>query len=165
MPVAACRRSETAWNVTVEVHHIVVPAKDKLATAGFLADVLGLEAEAGSGECVRIRGSNGLAIDLSRTRACWAFQCAFLVSSAEFDAALSRIGRGTINFYSSFDGTGRSEINRSESGGRRIYFDDPEGHLFELIEQEDASAAQNRIMAVAIKVTATKDLLAARGSS
>jgi hypothetical protein len=153
MLVAACRRSQTAWKVTVEVNQIVVPAKDKLATAGLLADVLGLEAEAGSGESVRIRGSNGLTIDFSGTKPCWAFQCAFLVSAAEFDTALSRISRGAINFYSSFDGSGRGQINRSESGGRRIYFDDHDGHLFELIEQLDASAAQNRIMAVAIKLT------------
>jgi hypothetical protein len=153
MPVAACRRSKTAWKVTVEVNQIVIPATDKLATAGLLADILGLEVEVRSAGCVRIRGCNGPTIDFSETKACWAFQCAFLVSALEFDAALSRISRGAINFYSSFDGRGRGEINRSECGGRRIYFDDPDGHLFELIEQLDASVPENRIMAVAIKLS------------
>jgi len=82
-----CRRSETAWNVAVEVNHIVIPAEDTRATAGLLAHVLGLEVEADSGEFVRIRTIDGLTIDFSEPKSCWAFQCAFLVSDAEFDAA------------------------------------------------------------------------------
>lgn len=147
-----CRRSETAWNVAVEVNHIVIPAEDTRATAGLLAHVLGLEVEADSGEFVRIRTIDGLTIDFSEPKSCWAFQCAFLVSDAEFDAALSRINSGTINFYSAFDGTGRGEINHLH-GGRCIYFDDAGGHLFELIEQPAASVTESRIKAVAIKLT------------
>jgi catechol 2,3-dioxygenase-like lactoylglutathione lyase family enzyme len=153
MPVPSlCRRSETAWNVAVEVNHIVIPAKDKWAAAGLLAFILGLEAEADSGHFVRLRGSDELTLDFSESNACWAFQCAFLVSDAEFDAALSRMNSGPINFYAAYDGTGRGEINRLH-GCRSIYFDDPNGHLFELIEQLDAPAPDGRIKAVAIKLT------------
>jgi catechol 2,3-dioxygenase-like lactoylglutathione lyase family enzyme len=149
--VPVCRRSETALNIAVEVNHIVIPAKDKRATAELLACVLGLEVGGCSGEFVRIRGSNGLTLDFSEFNACGAFQCAFLVSDVEFDAALSRINRGAINFYAQFDRTGLREINRRD-GGRCIYFDDPDGHLFELIEQLDASAIDSRVKALAIKL-------------
>ena len=44
------------------------------------------------------------------------------------------------------------EINWRD-GSRCIYFDDPDGHLFELIEQLDASATDSRIKAVAIKLS------------
>jgi catechol 2,3-dioxygenase-like lactoylglutathione lyase family enzyme len=151
MPVPVCRRSETALNVAVEVNHIVIPAKDKRATAELLADVLGLEVEGCFGEFVRIRGSNGLTLDFSKSIACWAFQCAFLVNDSEFDAALSRINSGSINFYAEFDRTGFGEINWGD-GSRCIYFDDPDGHLFELIEQPDASSTDSRLKALAIKL-------------
>jgi len=151
MPVPVCRRSEAALNMAVEVNHIVIPAKDKRATAELLAYILGLEVEGCVGEFVRIRGDNGLTLDFSESNACWAFQCAFLVNDAEFDAALSRINSGAIHFYAEFDRTGFGDINWRD-GCRCIYFDDPNGHLFELIEQPDASATDSCLKAVAIKL-------------
>jgi catechol 2,3-dioxygenase-like lactoylglutathione lyase family enzyme len=149
--VPVCRRSETALNVAVDVNHIGIPTKDKRATAELLAYVLGLEVEGCFGEFVRICGSSELTLDFSESNACWAFQCAFLVSDVEFDAALSRIIRGTINFYAASDRTGLREINWRD-GSRCLYFDDPDGNLFELIEQLDASASDSRLKAVAIRL-------------
>ena len=149
--VPFCRRSKTALNIAVEVNHIEIPAKDKRATAELLAYVLGLEVEGRFGESVRILQSNGLTLEFSECNACWAFQCAFLIDDAEFDAALSRINSGAIQFYAEFDRTGFGDIN-SRDGCRCIYFDDPNGHLFELIEQLDESASESRIKAVAIKL-------------
>jgi len=150
--VPVCRRSETALNIAVEVNHIVIPAKDKRATAELLAYVLGLEVEGRFDESVRILRSNGLTLEFSECNACWAFQCAFLLSDVEFDAALSRIDSGAINFYAEIDRTGFAKINR-RYGSRCIYFDDPNGHLFELIEQLDSSATDNRLRALAIKLS------------
>ena len=149
---AVCRRSKTALRVVVEVNHIVIPARNKHATAELLAAILGVDVEGDSDRFVRIRATNGLTVDFSDARAAEAFQCAFLVSREKFDAALSRIYRAAINFYAAFDRKGRGEINRIH-GGRGIYFDDPDGHLFELIEQLDTSAYDRRIKAVAIKCT------------
>ena len=149
--VPVCRRSETALNIAVEINHIVIPARDKRATAELLAYVLGLEVEGCLGESVRILRSNELTLEFSESDACWAFQCAFLLSDVEFDAALSRINRGAINFYAEFDRTGLREINWRD-GSRCIYFDDPDAHLFELIEQRDASATDSHIKALAIKL-------------
>jgi catechol 2,3-dioxygenase-like lactoylglutathione lyase family enzyme len=147
---AVCRRPKTRLKIAVEVNRIVVPARDKRATAELLACILGLEVEADSGRFVRIRSKDGLTLDFSEPEAGVALQCAFLVSGPEFDSALLRINRGAINFYAAFDGTGRGEINRLH-GGRGIYFDDPDGHLYELIERLDASAIDSCIKSVAIK--------------
>ncbi len=148
-----CRRAKTALKIAVEVNQIVIPAKDKRAAAGLLAYILGLEVEGVSSRFVRIRKGDGLTLDFSEPTA-WhgLLQCAFLVSRAEFDDVLSRLNRGGINFYAAFDGKGRGEINRLHDG-RGIYFDDPDGHLFELIERLGASAPDSRIKAVAIKLT------------
>ncbi len=150
--VPVCRRSETALNIAVEVNHIAIPAKDKRATAELLAFVLGLEVDGCVGEFIRIRERNGLTLDFCGSNACWAFQCAFLLSDVEFDAALSRINSGAINFYAEIDRAGFGEINRRD-GSRCIYFDDPDGHLFELIEELDASATDSCLRAVAIKLS------------
>jgi catechol 2,3-dioxygenase-like lactoylglutathione lyase family enzyme len=149
-----CQRS--AVSIAVEVNHIVIPARDKRASARLLAYILGLEVDADPDHFVRIHGNDGLTIEFSEPQGWWALQCAFLVGVAEFEAALSRIKRGTIDFYATFDGTGRGEINRLH-GARSIYFDDPDGHLFELIEQTDVPAPGSRIKAVAIKLTNRSD--------
>src|SRR5271166_794887 len=143
-------------NIAVEVNHITIPAKDKRASAQLLAYILGLEVGPEMGPFVRVRASsengNGLTLDFSDDKDCRLLQCAFLVSVAEFDVALSRIKREAIKFYSKFDGTEACQINRLH-GGRGVYFDDSSGHLFELIEQSDGTAADSRIKAFAIKVT------------
>jgi catechol 2,3-dioxygenase-like lactoylglutathione lyase family enzyme len=143
-------------NLAVEVNHIVVPAKDKWASARLLADILGLEAECESGDFVRVRASNGLTLDFSEPKDFWSVQCALVVGENEFDAACSRLKRATVRFYAELDGTGCGEINRRH-GRRGIYFDDPNGHLFELIEQPDSSASGSCIKAVAIKWTCRGD--------
>src|SRR5437660_9529487 len=57
---------------------------------------------------------------------------AFLVSEAEFDAALSRIRAAGVAHYANFRRERPGEINHLY-GGRGVYFDDPNGHLLELI--------------------------------
>ena len=126
--------------IAVEVDHIVVPARDPRATAELLAYILGLEVQGGA----IVRSGDGLALDVSESRHCYAFQCAFLLSGAEFDAALVRIRRARIDFYATFDGKGPGELNL-QHGARGLYFNDSDNHLFELIEH------RSPIKAVAIK--------------
>jgi catechol 2,3-dioxygenase-like lactoylglutathione lyase family enzyme len=57
---------------------------------------------------------------------------AFLVSEGEFDAALVRIKAAGVAFYADFNRAGRGQINRL-CGGRGLYFEDPDGHLLEII--------------------------------
>lgn len=133
--------------MAVEVNHIVVPASDQLATAELLAHILGLEIQDGHS----VRSIDGLTLDFVKPQssAC-VLQCAFLLNGAEFDMALARIRRAGIDFCARFDGKGRGELNL-QHGARGLYFNDLDNHLFELIEQSDASACDMSIKAVAIK--------------
>jgi catechol 2,3-dioxygenase-like lactoylglutathione lyase family enzyme len=54
------------------------------------------------------------------------------VSDAEFDRALARLRAAGIRFYADPRRSRIDEINHS-FGGRGFYFDDPDGHLLELI--------------------------------
>lgn len=118
--------------MAVELNHIIVPAKDKQASAEFLAGILGLEAGPQWSIFVPVRTSNGVTLDYVDADQFRPQHYAFLVSDTEFDSALSRIQSAGIQFYADFDRAGRGEINHLY-GGRGFYFDDPNGHLLELI--------------------------------
>jgi catechol 2,3-dioxygenase-like lactoylglutathione lyase family enzyme len=57
---------------------------------------------------------------------------AFLVGDAEFDAAFARIEKAGLAYWADPHKGKPGEINH-HWGGRGIYFEDPSGHLLELI--------------------------------
>jgi catechol 2,3-dioxygenase-like lactoylglutathione lyase family enzyme len=116
----------------VELNHIIIPAKDKRASAEFLAGVLGLQAGPEWSHFIPVRTSNGVTLDYADAVEFRPQHYAFLVSETEFDSALSRIKSAGIAIYADFTRSGRGEINHLY-GGRGFYFDDPNGHLLELI--------------------------------
>ena len=118
--------------MTTELNHMIIPAKDKWASARFLARILDLEAGPEWGPFVPIRTSNGVTLDFAEWKETRAMHCAFLVSDAGFDRGLARLKELGVAFYANFDKSGPGEINRLY-GGRGVYFEDPNGHLFELI--------------------------------
>jgi catechol 2,3-dioxygenase-like lactoylglutathione lyase family enzyme len=120
--------------VSVELNHIIVPAKEKWTSARFLAAILGLEVGPQWGPFVPLRTSNGVTLDFVDATAFETYHCAFLVSDEEFEAALARLRDKGIAFYADFMRKRSGEINHLY-GGRGVYFDDPDGHLLELITQ------------------------------
>jgi catechol 2,3-dioxygenase-like lactoylglutathione lyase family enzyme len=118
--------------MATELNHMIIPAKDKPASAHFLAQILGLSVAPEWGPFVPIRTSNGVVLDFAEETEVRAMHCAFLVGDAEFDAALARLEALGVTFYADFNKAGRGMVN-CLYGGRGVYFDDPNGHLFELI--------------------------------
>jgi catechol 2,3-dioxygenase-like lactoylglutathione lyase family enzyme len=138
--------------MAVELNHIIVHAKDKWASARFLADILGVEAGPLWAHFVPVRTSNGVTIDFADSTHVRSQHCAFLVGDAEFDAALARIRASGCRTYAEFDGTGVGEINRLY-GGRGVYFNDPDGHVFELITKPYGATPEQWINGVAVKAS------------
>ena len=120
--------------MSVQLNHIIVPAKEKWASANFLADILGLQVGPQWGPFVPLRTSNGVTLDFVDATDFEVHHCAFLVSEEEFGAALNRMLDKGITFYADFMRKRCGEINHLY-GGRGVYFDDPDGHLLELITQ------------------------------
>jgi catechol 2,3-dioxygenase-like lactoylglutathione lyase family enzyme len=116
------------------LNHTIIPAADKWASAKFLAAILGLETGPEWGPFVPIRLANGVTLDFAEAAGFRPLHYAFLVDEAEFDGALARLKSAGAAFYADFDRSGHGEINHLY-GGRGVYFDDPNGHLFELITQ------------------------------
>jgi catechol 2,3-dioxygenase-like lactoylglutathione lyase family enzyme len=114
------------------LNHLIVPARDKHASAQFLADILGVQVEPPWGHFVPVRTSNGVALDFIDSKDVRTQHYAFLVDDAEFDAGFAKIKDRGIPYYARPDKSGPGEINRYW-GGRGVYFEDPDGHLLELI--------------------------------
>jgi hypothetical protein len=67
---------------------------------------------------------------------------AFLVSDSEFDEIFARIRDRKLDYWADPGQTKRGEINRHD-GGRGLYFEEPNGHLLEIITRPYGSGGWN----------------------
>jgi catechol 2,3-dioxygenase-like lactoylglutathione lyase family enzyme len=67
---------------------------------------------------------------------------AFLVSEAEFDEIFDRVRDRKLTYWADPAQKQQGEINRHD-GGRGVYFEDPNGHLLEIITRPYGSGGWN----------------------
>ncbi len=115
-----------------ELNHIIIPAHDKEASAKFLGDILGVKPDKQWGPFIPLRTSNGVTLDFVDSKDVRTQHYAFLVDDREFDAGLARLKKDGIKIYGGPHKEQPGEINRHD-GGRGVYFEDPNGHLLEMI--------------------------------
>jgi len=115
-----------------ELNHLIIWVKDKHESAKFLADVLGVQPAPQWGPFIPVRTANGVTLDFIDSPEVRGQHYAFLVDDREFDAGLERLKKDGVTIYSHPDKSGVGEINH-HYGGRGFYFEDPSGHLMELI--------------------------------
>jgi catechol 2,3-dioxygenase-like lactoylglutathione lyase family enzyme len=121
--------------MSVELNHTIVAARDRQASAAFLADVLGLAAPTTFGPFVVVEVANGVNLDFADADADGDIapqHYAFLVSEDEFDEIFARIQQRDLPYWADPGRRRPGEINRND-GGRGVYFPDPDGHLLEII--------------------------------
>ncbi|MFE2839525.1 VOC family protein [Streptomyces mirabilis] len=119
--------------MAVELNHTIVAAHDKMASARFLADLLGLEVAPEYGPFVPVRMPNGVTLDYMDTAGSISPQhYAFLVSEDDFDAIFARIREAGLTYWADPHRHHPGEINHND-GGRGAYFDDPNGHNLEIL--------------------------------
>ncbi|MDQ4103168.1 MAG: VOC family protein [Actinomycetota bacterium] len=129
--------------MAVELNHTVVPARDKLASAMFLTDLLGLPAPTSFGPFLVVTLGNGVSLDFVDASDDISPQhYAFLVSEAEFDSIFSRIQAQELEYWADPSHNRPREINRRD-GGRGVYFDDPDGHVLELLTRPYGSGTES----------------------
>ncbi len=115
-----------------QLNHIIIPAHDKDASAKFLGDILGVKPDRQWGPFIPVRTANGVTLDFVDSKDVRTQHYAFLVDNKEFDAGLARLKKDGIKIYAGPHKEGLGEINHHD-GGRGVYFEDPNGHLLELI--------------------------------
>lgn len=130
--------------MSVQLNHTIVWCRDQQLSAVFLADVLGLEPPRRFLHFLIVDLENGVSLDYYETgKTPSAQHYAFLVSEAAFDAAFSRLRSRGLQYWADPARTQSGEINR-HFGGRGVYFQDPDGHLLELITRPYGSEAELR---------------------
>jgi catechol 2,3-dioxygenase-like lactoylglutathione lyase family enzyme len=119
--------------MTVKLNHTIVYSRDKRAAANFFAEVFGLPAPARFGPFLVVEVGNEVSLDFYEGEGKIASQhYAFLVSEPEFDQIFGRIKARALAYWADPGQSRQGEINRHD-GGRGVYFEDPSGHLLEII--------------------------------
>ena len=117
----------------VKLNHTIVHARDKAESARFYAEVFGFPEPVAFGPFLGVQTANEVTLDFFETDEDVDVQhFAFLVSDAEFDAIFARVKARGLDFWADPGRTRMGEINRL-FGGRGVYFQDPCGHLLEII--------------------------------
>lgn len=128
--------------MSVLFNHTILSAHDGEASAAFLSEVLALPDPVRWGPFWMVRTDNGANLDYMNVEHDIVPQhYAFLVDEAAFDAILGRVQKRGLPHW--FDPARvRHGINHHD-GGRGVYFDDPNGHLLELITRPYGSGGWN----------------------
>jgi catechol 2,3-dioxygenase-like lactoylglutathione lyase family enzyme len=119
--------------MAVTLNHTIVWCSDKVRSARFMTDLLGLPPAKPFYHFLVVELDNHVSLDFYQRKGEVARQhYAFLVGEAEFDAAYGRIGAQGLTYWADPAQARPGEINRND-GGRGLYFEDPDGHLLEII--------------------------------
>src|SRR5216683_5688487 len=120
-------------SVSVQLNHTIVSCRDQQLSAAFLSRILGLPPATRFGPFLVVETDNGVSLDFAETSGQIAAQhYAFLVGEEEFDAAFGRIREQDLPYWADPGRTQRGAVNQRD-GGRGLYFQDPDGHLLEII--------------------------------
>jgi len=128
--------------MAIRLDHTIVPAKDKVASAKFFAEIFGLKvtrqahfAEVQINETLtfafadgpEVWGEAGFDPKISQSH-----HYAFHISDADFDAIFNRVKAEGISYGSGPFSHTDGKIN-TRRGGRGFYFEDLNGHLLEVM--------------------------------
>ncbi len=120
--------------MNVQLNHTIVWCRDKRKSSSFLIDILGLaDAAIPFGPMLVVKLGNGVSLDFYDQDGAIASQhYAFLVGESDFDAIFARIKEQGLTYWAA-PGKLRAGETYQHNGGRGVYFDDPDGHLLEVM--------------------------------
>jgi catechol 2,3-dioxygenase-like lactoylglutathione lyase family enzyme len=129
--------------MSVQLDHTIVAARDKKASAEFLARILGLKVKAPFGPFLPVEVDNTVNLDFMDTEEgkIAPQHYAFLVSDDEFNAIFERIQKSKIAYYADPEHKMPRQINHRD-GGRGFYFEDPDGHNLEILTRRYGSGGR-----------------------
>jgi catechol 2,3-dioxygenase-like lactoylglutathione lyase family enzyme len=141
--------------MAAKLNHTIVSARDGDASALFLSEVLGVAPPIRLGPFALVTVGDQLTLDFMDTDGDIKSQhYAFLVSETEFDQIFGRIEQRRLPYWADPHQTKPGQINHWDDG-RGVYFEDPNGHLLEILTRSYGSAgtlAQNPHPLVAERV-------------
>ena len=127
--------------MTIRLDHTIVPAKNKIASAEFFAEIFGLTVK--RGHFAQVQVNESLTLDFADEAEPWggpgfdpragqSHHYAFHVSETEFEAIFGRVRAKGLPYGSGPDHHTDGALY-TRRGGRGFYFEDPYGHLLEVM--------------------------------
>ncbi len=127
--------------VSVQLNHTIVSCRDQQRSAAFLTGILGLAPATRFGLFLVVATGNDVSLDFAEASRDIASQhYAFLVGEEEFDATFGRIREKELPYWADPGKNQRGTVNYRD-GGRGLYFEDPDGHLLEIITRPYGSGS------------------------
>ncbi len=118
----------------IELDHVIVSARDRVASARLLASLLDVPwDETALGIFSAVYVNPGLTLDFITTDEAFPIEhFCFRVSNADFDAILKRLELAGIGWRGDVHGPNDGKIGTAH-GGRNIYWDEPDRHRWEIL--------------------------------
>lgn len=125
----------------IALDHLIVPSRDRQAAAARLGSVLGVPwAASGAGPFSAVYVSDSLTLDFDQADGAFpVLHYCFRVGEARFDALLARLKQYGIAYRSTPHGSDDFQVNTGH-GGRIVYWNEPEGHVWEALTVSYARA-------------------------
>ena len=119
----------------VQLNHTIVWCRDKRTSAAFITQLLGLSAATPFGQMLVVKLANGVSLDYFDSDGKIAMQhYAFLVDEDTFEDVFARVRERGLRYWAD-PGKQRAGETYVHNGGRGVYFNDPDGHLLEIMTQ------------------------------
>ncbi len=119
--------------MSINFNHTIVHATDKKESATFLAEILGLAPPEPFVHFLVVSFQNGVSLDFIETGDRFDKQhYAFHVSEKEFDKIFERIKGRRLTYWADPGRVKKNETYKHRNG-RGVYFEDPSGHLYEIL--------------------------------
>jgi len=117
----------------IQLNHTIVRVQDKRESAAFLTEILGLPPATAYGPFMVVELDNDVSLDFADDHGVPHPQhYAFLVREPEFDEIFARITNRRLSYWADPFRRRPGEINTND-GGRGVYWEDPNGHMLEII--------------------------------
>lgn len=129
--------------MSIRFNHTLVLCKDKAKSSAFLAEILGLRsAPRPYGPFCVVAFENDCSLDFLEAgdHAFTPQHYAFLIDESDFDPIFERVRARGMRYWADPHKEKPGTINRND-GGRGFYFDDPDGHLLEVLTRPYGASA------------------------
>ena len=125
--------------MSIELDHVIVPSHDRFEGARLLAELLDVPWAESQGSFTPVYVNDTLTLDFADRDEFKGHHFCFRVSDKAFDAILGRIQTRRIPYRGHPRGDNDRQINL-RLGGRNLYRDDADGHLWEILTVSYARA-------------------------
>ncbi len=118
--------------MAILLDHVIVPSHQPISSAERLAGLLGVPWEEQVGHFTPVYINDTLTLDFDESERFERHHYCFHVGEAEFDGIFERVRGAGIKHRSTPRGDDDLQIN-TRMGGRNFYWNDEDGHLWEVL--------------------------------